>query len=208
MGHGWDWLVALVAVLASFVTLATDGLPEPSFAADQVAADRVAADEVAGITIEADLQAVPAVSPPTTAEDLGRAALAQLPVSPADFGFSISFHGALDGYQGLTHVGDRHIEIFVRQGDSRQHLAHVIAHEIGHAVDIARNDESDRASWRAARGMGNGVAWWPGPAAPDFQTGAGDFAECFAYRFLRTPTRSVFGSCAGTESLIDAMSNA
>src|SRR5205814_9124972 len=42
------------------------------------------------------------------------------------------------------------------------------------------NSPSDRERWRAARGVGPGVAWWPANAMSDFDTLAGDFAEAFA----------------------------
>ncbi len=58
-------------------------------------------------------------------------------------------------------------------------LAHVVAHELGHAVDVSLNTGDDRNTWATARGIA-GVQWWPGDGVTDFSTGAGDFAEAFA----------------------------
>ncbi len=94
-------------------------------------------------------------------------------------GWRIEFTGARSGYYGLTYPRERLIRIHVRSGQTDAHLAHVVAHEIGHAVDVMLNSTADRNRWRSARGLGS-ARWWPGAGVADFSTGAGDFAEVFA----------------------------
>jgi hypothetical protein len=76
--------------------------------------------------------------------------------------------------------GAKRIEIYVRPTDTAEALARVVAHELGHAVDLTRNDALDRARWRTARGIAPTVPWWPDGTADDFATVSGDFAEAFA----------------------------
>ena len=80
---------------------------------------------------------------------------------------------------GLTYVESKTIEVYVRDDQSAALLAHVIAHEMGHAVDVALNDGADRERWQQVRGI-ESAQWWPGNGTTDFSTGAGDFAESFA----------------------------
>ena len=93
-------------------------------------------------------------------------------------GWTITFLGAKPGLKGATFVDDHRIEIYVRPQDSLQQTVWVVAHELGHAVDDALNDDADRATWRAQRH--STAAWWPDDGANDFDTLAGDFAETFA----------------------------
>ena len=126
-------------------------------------------------TIEATTSA-----PPTPAER-GREALALIDYdwqSRLD-GWSIVFAPGRDGVLGLTYVDRKTIEIFVRENQTSDLLAHVIAHEMGHAVDVTLNDSDERQRWQDSRGIGD-APWWPGDGATDFSTGAGDFAESFA----------------------------
>jgi hypothetical protein len=95
-------------------------------------------------------------------------------------GWSIAFLPPRAGLRGLTRVDDRRIEIYVRDGDSASSLARVVAHELGHAVDVELNSPSDRDRWREVRVVAASVSWWPGNAVSDFDTLAGDFAEAFA----------------------------
>lgn len=94
-------------------------------------------------------------------------------------GWTITFSPARDGVIGYTYTNEHRIEIFVRDNISDGLLRHVIAHEIGHAIDVSLNSSGDRERWQDARGIG-GSPWWPGNGVSDYSTGAGDFAESFA----------------------------
>lgn|GEM_PF-5989462 len=93
--------------------------------------------------------------------------------------WSIDFKPSRKGYLGLTEVGAQQIIIYVRPGQSEMSISHVLAHEMGHAVDVSLNSQDDRLAWQNARKI-NGRPWWPSNAASDYATGAGDFAESFA----------------------------
>lgn len=112
---------------------------------------------------------------------VGRAALAEIsyPWERTLPEWTIEFHPARDGLYGLTLVPEQRIEVYVRPDQSPGMVAHVIAHELGHAVDVSLNDGEDRNRWTAARGLDD-APWWPESGATDFSTGAGDFAESFA----------------------------
>lgn len=97
-------------------------------------------------------------------------------------GWELRFLEGRPGVRGLTHSRRRLIEIFVRPGDSPAGLAHVVAHELGHAVDLTLLSPLERDLWRQGRGQGPGTVWFPSaPGQSDFATGAGDFAEAFAW---------------------------
>jgi hypothetical protein len=96
-------------------------------------------------------------------------------------GWELRFLDPRPGYRGLTYPDERVVEVYVRQGDTPYVLAHVIAHELGHAVDVTWFDGADRARWTAARQLGAGTTWFVDSGGADFASGAGDFAESFAY---------------------------
>lgn len=115
--------------------------------------------------------------------DLAGLALTRIPVDwrAALPGWQIRFLPARAGLRGATFPDRRVIEIYVRRRDSAAELAHVVAHELGHAVDVSRLDDADRAAWKAARGIDPRAAWFPaGSAVADFTSPAGDWAESFA----------------------------
>jgi hypothetical protein len=121
---------------------------------------------------------------PTQPADIdarGQAALAAIsyPWDQLLPGWTIEFLDETDGLYGLTLVSKKRIEIYVRDGQDTALLAHVIAHELGHAVDVTHNDGDDRRRWEQSRGIED-FPWWPGSGDTDFSTGAGDFAEAFA----------------------------
>ena len=93
--------------------------------------------------------------------------------------WEIQFLSGEVGAYGYTLTRENRIDIYVREDQSHELLAHVVAHEIGHAVDVTLNDSDDRARWQAMRDI-EGEPWWPDNRAADFATGAGDFAESFA----------------------------
>lgn len=112
-------------------------------------------------------------------------------------GWEIAFEPARDGLRGLTLSGERRIEIYVRDGDSAWFLARVLAHEIGHAVDLTLLDTQRRRRWEQARGFAETATWWPASGVSDFASGAGDFAECFATWQVGSASRSeIAGPCS------------
>lgn len=115
-------------------------------------------------------------------DDLATATLARIsyPWRQTLPGWDIAFLPGKAGLRGLTLPSSRRIEIYVRSSDTPATLARVVAHELGHAVDVTLNNAADRARWRAARGVDDTVPWWPEPSVTDFATLAGDFAEAFA----------------------------
>ena len=133
-----------------------------------------------------------------TPQSMGAAAEALLPFDwqAALPGWTITYSGPDSGFRGLTYPYDKHIEMFVRPGDTPQSLAGILAHELGHAIDVTHFDDGDRNDWRDARGIED-TQWWPDAYASDFQTGAGDFAEAFAYWAVQDPSSS---QIAGTPS--------
>lgn len=80
---------------------------------------------------------------------------------------------------GFTWTRERRIEVFTRPDDEPERLARVLAHELGHAIDVELNTPADRERWVIQRGL-HGIPWWPDSARRDFATGAGDFAEVVA----------------------------
>jgi hypothetical protein len=120
-----------------------------------------------------------AVPLPWSRERVGREALAGLPYDVSGTGFTVAFLPARSGLRGQTLVAARQIQIYVREGETAVGVRRILAHELGHAVDLSRNTDQDRARWLARRGA-SGQAWWPSAQRSDFASGAGDFAEVFA----------------------------
>ncbi len=115
-------------------------------------------------------------------------------------GWTVQFVPGEGKVAGFTWSSEQHIEIFVRPGDDADSLARVFAHELGHAVDVTLNSGNDRRSWLEQREVAD-EPWWPQAGRADFTSGAGDFAEAFAYWQLRdTDIRS---EIAGTPSDAD-----
>jgi hypothetical protein len=165
--------------------------------------------EVPPVAAADAMVAASAPSPPIVASpsERGIAALATMPVTPAELGYTITFRGPDPAFKGLTYPHAHHIDIFVRPSWSDHELAHVVAHELGHAVDVARNDLADHNRWRAARSIPAEIGWWADAFAADLETPGGDFAECFAAWALDEPKAATtpFGSCAGTAELMQEL---
>jgi hypothetical protein len=135
----------------------------------------------------------PSVGDGATGEDLAARTLAEIryPWRAALPGWRLVFQTGRSGVRGMTFPAEKRIEIYVRDRDTAGSLARVVAHELGHAIDVQHNDARDRARWRAARGVDGTVPWWPGDGAEDLATLAGDFAEAFVVWQLGLPGRSV-----------------
>lgn len=96
-------------------------------------------------------------------------------------GWQIVFRPNRVGYRGSTFPDERRIEIYLRDDLTLEDLVHVTAHELGHAVDVELLDDADRLRWNEARGRGPTKQWWVSSGADDFSSGAGDWAESFAW---------------------------
>jgi hypothetical protein len=116
-------------------------------------------------------------------------------------GWTIEFLPPRPGYEGMTYPRRRLIEVYVRPGASARQVAEIAAHELGHAVDVSRLTDADRARWRAARGLPDTTAWNPTSAAPDFASGAGDFAEAFAAWQVGKSSRSTLAGQPDAQQL-------
>jgi hypothetical protein len=101
-----------------------------------------------------------------------------------DLGFSIVFLGSRLGYRAMTLTGRRRIEIYVRPGEGLMSQAYDLAHELGHAFDLKKNDGARRRKWCELRGIKPNTPWFGCDACPDYGTPAGDLAETFAYLLL------------------------
>ena len=95
-------------------------------------------------------------------------------------GWTIQFKGSRAGYLGLTLVKERRVEVYIRSGRSVQGIAHDLAHELGHAIDVTYNGNEERNVYLANRGLDEATPWWTCNSCGDLQVGAGDFAETFA----------------------------
>ncbi len=105
----------------------------------------------------------------------------------------VEFRSAREGIRALTYPSERRIEVFVRPSDTAATLHRVFSHELGHLVDVELNSDEDRAIWFETRGIDQSTPWWPSASAPDFDTGAGDFAEAFAVWETGVSSRSTVG---------------
>lgn len=115
--------------------------------------------------------------------------------------WQVEFRGPRDGLRALTYPAERRIEIFIRPTDTAATLHRVFAHELGHVVDVELNSDTDRARWLDERDIAQDTPWWPSAQAPDFATGAGDFAEAFAVWETGVSTRSTIGDQPGSRDV-------
>jgi hypothetical protein len=107
-------------------------------------------------------------------------------VTPAQLGYTLRVAGPVAGLRGQTDTAARTITLFVSPRDAPHVVAHDLAHEIGHALDARRLTPALRAVYLRARGV-PAAAWFPGPTASDYRSGAGDFAEVFALCHASSP---------------------
>ncbi|MBV8161853.1 MAG: hypothetical protein JO265_13095 [Acidimicrobiia bacterium] len=187
--------VALVTVVvrttrvggrAAFVLRAVSPLEAPR--ADAASISLVAATTT---TTTAPLRAQPSAVPvarslpaPASPQQRGAEALELIHYPWQQLGYSITFLGPRPGLLGGTIPAQREILAFVRPDESTQLLAHIVAHELGHAIDKTYNNDARRQLWLRLRGVSTSEPWFTCYACPDFATGSGDFAETFAYSMV------------------------
>jgi uncharacterized membrane protein YgcG len=147
------------------------------------------------IVVAPDPSALPAASPapsPTSppvwqgpptppAPPVGAAALAQISYPWQQLGYQIVFLGPRSDLMGQTFFDEHRIEVYLRDGESRLMVAHVIAHEIGHAIDVAYNTPERRQQWLNLRGASTSQPWFGCSSCDDFSSPAGDYAETFSF---------------------------
>jgi hypothetical protein len=119
---------------------------------------------------------------PTWYERLGAEVLGELafPWSTRLPGWTVRFLPGRDGLLGGTWTYERRIEIYIRPCQPRHDVAFTVAHELGHAVDVALLSEADRLEWKRQRGLDASVPWWVDSGASDLSSGSGDWADAFA----------------------------
>jgi len=115
-----------------------------------------------------------------TPQERGEAALRRLSYPYQQLGYTIEFLPGMPGYFGRGFHEQHRIEIYVRNSQSDADVAHVVAHEIGHAVDWMYHTPARDQQWLLIRGVDPSTEWAPCPFCPDFGAPSGDFAESFA----------------------------
>ncbi len=106
-------------------------------------------------------------------------------------GWNVKYEDDSAGYKGMTHLPTKSITIYIDANASVDDVAGVLAHEVGHAIDVTHLDDDDRMNWLEARDMP--MVWWAGDGLNDFSVGAGDFAEAVAASWVDSPSNSNFG---------------
>jgi len=140
-----------------------------------------------------DSVATTAPADPAAVADRVSAALGRISYPWHQLGYRIVFMGPEPGLWGRTSQRSLStIEIYVRPDESVDMLAHVIAHEIGHAADLVYGNDQRRSLWLELRGISS-RPWFTCSMCQDFTTPAGDFAEIFAYWQLGDFSRSQLG---------------
>ena len=143
-----------------------------------------------GATIAAVLVLVTTVGAavPASAQDyadaVGEAALARIDYPIEKLGWTVQFLPGRSGYLGLAIGEKRRIEIYVRSNHGVDDVAHTLAHELGHAVDLTYGSAYRRREYRRMRGFSLDAKWFGCDACSDYATPAGDFAEVFEYWLL------------------------
>ena len=94
---------------------------------------------------------------------------------------------------GLYIPSDNELIVYIDPGDTAFEVARVLAHELGHHVDVNTFSSQDRAQWLNARGFSPDVSWFPTSGSNDFASPAGDFAEAWAQWQTGSTRRSTIG---------------
>lgn len=183
-----EWSAQLGATAAALLValLAALGLASPGHEVVLARVPQAASAAVGGRPAATSLPATstpaPVVDSATPGDGRIDAALALLsfPWQERLPGWRVSFLGRDDAYYGMTLVGERRIEVYVREEQSPADIAGVLAHELGHAVDVTLLCWGDRYEWLTRRGQAPTARWYVEDGAIDFESGAGDFAEAFA----------------------------
>lgn len=162
--------VVLGAIL-SVIALTGGGSSEVPTAPVDPLAMEITSESISGVTYENER--VAAIAEPALAE-------IRYPWRSELQGWTIAFLEPRGRASGYTWSAEQRMEVFVRTGDDIDRVARVLAHEIGHAIDVTLNTPDERRAWLAERGVPADTPWWPTSGSPDFETGAGDFAEVFA----------------------------
>lgn len=103
------------------------------------------------------------------------------PVDPKSFTIRVVPHGTMPDDPGM-YLGPQHvIEIDAEVADDPigKDLSHLLAHEIGHSLDLSKLDDQGRASFRKLRGIDPRQDWEDGHE-PWNTRPQEDFAEVFA----------------------------
>lgn len=205
---------------ASTTSTPSEAPVDPALQSAGTSTEPTAAPSTAGVTPEmiaavAAAQAsptpAPETAPPTTAASvpLDQRVLAAISFPWQEYlpGWRIEFVGPRNGYRGLTFTNDKVIQIYQRSDFSFDDYVHVLAHEIGHAIDVTYLDDSARAAWISIRGINANAPWWVSEGGRDFASGAGDWAESFAW--WQTQKGGFFSELAGKPSVeqINSMAN-
>lgn len=135
---------------------------------------------VAGAPVAAPVQAQAETHP----EQVGAAALELIDYPWRDLGWEVRFLPGRAGFLGLAIGEERRIEIFVRPEHTVTDVAHTVAHELGHAVDMTWGTDYRRAEYRRMRGFSQRGKWFGCDECSDYATPAGDYAEVFEYWLL------------------------
>ncbi len=131
-----------------------------------------------------------------TPAEKGEAAVPRLRYPWQDLGYTVRFLPGRSGLLGLTYPEERRIEVYVRDCQSVDSVAHVFGHEVGHAVDDRFNDTWRREEWQQIRGFR--ADWYTCSGCSDYHSGAGDFAEVFS--LLKAPPDRFRSAVAGPPS--------